>query len=245
MPPTSLICLENAHSFGRSVPLAAMDEVREVAKDWKLPIHLDGARIFNAATSIGCDVKEIAARSDSVMCCLSKGLCAPVGSILAGPKKFIEKARLKRKIMGGGMRQAGVLAAAGIIALEGQTSLIKEDHIRAKRLALGLAKIPSIKIRPKETEINMVFFTWPPAEEKKTSMRIVEIFKKHKIIINPPEKGLFRFVTHYWISDNDVETVLAACREAFGDRPPKQTSDLSNNGDRPQKHVRDRPSVYL
>ena len=216
MPPTSLVCIENAHSLGRSVPIAAMDEMRKVAKEWSLPIHLDGARIFNAAVALGCEARDIASLADSVMFCLSKGLCAPVGSLLAGKRKFIEEARLKRKIMGGGMRQAGILAAAGIIALEGQTKLLKEDHKRAQTIAKELAKIPGLIIKPRETEINMVFFTWPKAEDKKTAARVIEVFKKYKIIINPPEKGKFRFVTHYWIGDKEVETILAASHEAFG-----------------------------
>ena len=216
MPATSLICMENAHSSGRVVPLAAMDEVRKIADEWKLPVHLDGARIFNAATALGCDAGDIAARADSVMFCLSKGLCAPVGSLLAGKKKFIEEARLKRKIMGGGMRQAGILAAAGIIALGEQTLRLEEDHARAKRIARELAKIPGILIKPRETEINMVFFAWPPADNEKTAANIVEIFKKYKILISPPERGLFRFVTHYWTGDAEVEAILTASREAFG-----------------------------
>jgi len=215
MPPTSLICIENAHSLGRSVPLDAMDEVRKIADEWKLPVHLDGARIFNAAAALGCEARDIAARADSVMYCLSKGLCAPVGSLLAGKKRFIEEARLKRKIMGGGMRQAGILAAAGIIALEGQTRRLKEDHVRAKTLARELSKIPGILIKPRETEINMVFFTWPPAMDEKTATGIVDIFKKRKIIISLPERGVFRFVTHYWIGDAELEAILAASREAF------------------------------
>ena len=217
MPPTSLICLESAHSLGRSVPLPAMDEVRYIADEWKLPVHLDGARIFNAAAALGCDVRDIASKVDSVMFCLSKGLCAPVGSILAGKKEFIDEARLKRKILGGGMRQAGILAAAGIVALEGQTSSLAEDHKRAKKIAMELAKIPSIVINPLETEINLVFFTWPPAVDEKTSARIMETFKKHRIIINPPDKGVFRFVTHYWIGDSEVEAILAASRHAFAE----------------------------
>jgi threonine aldolase len=215
-PPTSLICLENAHSSGRCVSLAAMDEVRKIADEWKLPVHLDGARIFNAAITLGCEAKDIAARADSVMFCLSKGLCAPVGSLLAGTKKFAAEARLKRKIMGGGMRQAGILAAAGIIALEEHTLLLKDDHTRAKKLALELAKIPGLVIKPKETEINMVFFSWPPAEDGKVAARAVDVFKKRKIFINAPEKGVFRFVTHYWIGDEEIEAILAASREAFG-----------------------------
>jgi threonine aldolase len=214
-PPTSLISVENAHSLGRSVPLAAMDETKEIADECQLPIHLDGARIFNAAIALDCNVRDIASMADSVMFCLSKGLCAPVGSLLAGNKEFIKKARYKRKIMGGGMRQAGILAAAGIIALEEQTQRLKEDHIRAKNIAWQLAKIPGIVIKPKETEINMVFFTWPQAKDEKIAANVVKTYKKHGIVINPPEKGVFRFVTHYWIGDAEVEAILAASREAF------------------------------
>ena len=218
-PATSLICLENAHSLGRVVPLSAMDEVRAIADEWQLPIHLDGARIFNAAAALGCDVKEIASRVDSVMFCLSKGLCAPVGSLLAGPKEFIEEGRLKRKILGGGMRQAGILAAAGIVALENHISRINDDHARAKKIALELAKIPGIKINPSETDINLVFFKWLPATGKKSCDRvidhIIEVFGKHGIIINPPFDDDFRFVTHYEIGDSEVEAILAASREAF------------------------------
>jgi threonine aldolase len=214
-PLTSLICIENAHSLGRSVPLAAMGEARKIADEWKVPVHLDGARIFNAAVALGCEARDIASMADSVMFCLSKGLCAPVGSLLTGKKEFIEKARYKRKIMGGGMRQAGILAAAGIIAIEGQTQRLKEDHIRAKKIALGFSQIPGIEIKPEETEINLLFFTWPQAKDKKVAAGVVEIFKKHGIIINPPEKGVFRFVTHFWIGDAEVEAILAASMEAF------------------------------
>jgi threonine aldolase len=214
-PPTSLICLENAHSLGRVVSLADMDAVRCAAIEWGLPIHLDGARIFNAAAALGVEAREIAARADSVMFCLSKGLCAPVGSLLAGPKDFVDKARLKRKIMGGGMRQAGILAAAGIIALTGQTVRLVEDHRRAKKLALSLAGIPGVEIRPEETDINMVFFAFPPALKAVEAERITGIFRDHGVLINPPETGIFRFVTHYWIGDNELETILRASLEAF------------------------------
>jgi threonine aldolase len=214
-PATSLICLENAHSLGRVVSLKAMDEVRAVANEWKLPIHLDGARIFNAAAALGCDAKDIAARADSVMFCLSKGLCAPVGSLLVGSKVFVEEARMKRKIMGGGMRQAGILAAAGILALTEQVNHLAEDHARAKKMAKDLAKIPGIIIKPKDVEINMVFFTWPAAENEKTAKKIVDIFTKHGILINAPEHGVFRFVTHYWIGDAEAKAILLASQEAF------------------------------
>ncbi|MDR3139052.1 MAG: low-specificity L-threonine aldolase [Treponema sp.] len=214
-PATSLICLENAHSLGRVVSLEAMDEVRKLADKWGLPVHLDGARIFNAAAALGVKAGDIAARADSVMFCLSKGLCAPVGSLLAGPKDFTEEARMKRKIMGGAMRQAGILAAAGIIALKEHTRRLGEDHERAKRLARSLADIPGIAVNPQETDINMVFFSFPPAQNAQTAARIMEVFAQKQILINAPEMGLFRFVTHYWIGEAELEAILAASREAF------------------------------
>ena len=213
-PRTSLICLENAYG-GYAVPLAEMDKIRTIAKEWKIPIHLDGARIFNAALALGCEAKDIAARADSVMLCLSKGLCAPVGSMLAGKKSFIEEAKLKRKIMGGGMRQAGILGAAGIIALKEQCAKLIFDHKRAKKLSKELSKISGLTINPRDTQINLVFFSWPPAKDEKIAQRIVKIFEKHKIKINPPEKGVFRFVTHYWIGDSELDAILAASKEAF------------------------------
>ncbi|MCL2205304.1 MAG: aminotransferase class I/II-fold pyridoxal phosphate-dependent enzyme [Treponema sp.] len=214
-PATSLICTENAHAMGQVVPLAALDEVRAVADEWKLPIHMDGARVFNAAAALGCTAKDVAAHADSVMFCLSKGLCAPVGSLLAGTKKFIDEARLKRKIMGGGLRQAGILAAAGILALKDHTERLFEDHARAKKIAAALEKIPGIVINTQEVHINMIFFSWSAANDPKKSASIIETFKKHNVVISHRGGGLFRFATHYWIGDDEVEIILKACREAF------------------------------
>jgi threonine aldolase len=247
VPATSLICLENAHSLGRVVSLEAMDAVRMVADEWGLPVHLDGARIFNAATALDVDAKTIAARADSVMFCLSKGLCAPAGSLLAGSLDFVSAARLKRKIMGGGMRQVGILAAAGIIALNEQTCVLTKDHLRAKQLAQGLAAIPDVVIQPEEVDINMVFFRFALAKQavlapetrlvsdtmdaaqselapQETTLvsdttnsvqAITQKFAEKGILINPPENGEFRFVTHYWIGDAEMNSILAACREIF------------------------------
>ena len=218
-PPTSLICLENAHSMGKALPLKTMDEVRKIADEWKLPVHLDGARIFNAAAALGCSAADIASRCDSVMFCLSKGLCAPVGSLLAGNKDFIGEARLKRKIMGGGMRQAGILAAAGLIALTEHTSLLSEDHRRARDLEKALAEIPGISVE--KGDINMVFFR---LKAKGAEMQtIVNEFSSRGIIINAPEKVthngetefLFRFVTHYWIGDKELASIIHASRESL------------------------------
>jgi threonine aldolase len=214
-PATSLICMENAHSSGKVASLRDMDAVKKIAGEWGLPVHLDGARIFNAAAALGCSAGEIAAMADSVMFCLSKGLCAPVGSLLAGPKDFIGEARLKRKVMGGGMRQAGILAAAGIIALKEHTGLLAEDHRRAKKLAHGLAKSNGIIVNESDVDINMVFFTHPQAASPQIIEKIVRHFAGRGIIINPPEQGVFRFVTHYWIGDNEIAAILAAAKDAF------------------------------
>jgi threonine aldolase len=215
-PKTSLICMENAHSLGRVVPLNNMDSIKALAKEKNIPVHLDGARLFNAALALGVDAKEIAGRADSVMFCLSKGLCSPVGSLLAGSKAFVEEARYKRKIMGGAMRQAGVLAAAGIISLTEHIKFLAEDHRRAKELAKGLAGIEGIVVNKDEVDINMVFFCWPPAKEKKYAEKAMDVLSKHKVITNASENGGFRYVTHYWITDADVNTILEASREAFG-----------------------------
>jgi threonine aldolase len=224
-PATSLICLENAHSLGRAVPLAAMDGARALAGEWGLPVHLDGARIFNAAAALGCEAQDIARYAESVMCCLSKGLCAPVGSLLAGTKDFTEAARLKRKVMGGGMRQAGILAAAGIVALTEHPGLLAEDHEMAKRLARGLADIPGLEADPESVDINMVFFKIKPAAGAgtdkgagalgETSLDIAEAFSRRGILINPPENGVCRFVTHYWIREKEVRAILEAAAGIF------------------------------
>jgi threonine aldolase len=207
-PATSLLCLENAHSLGKAVPLSAMDEAFNIAREWQVPVHLDGARIFNAAAALNISAKEIAARADSVMFCLSKGLCAPVGSLLAGPKSFVEEARYKRKIMGGGMRQAGILAAAGIIALEKMTGRIGEDHIRARKLAEGLRQIKGNEVQT--PQINMVFF-----RPEKDAALAAECFAREGILINPPDHTGFRFVTHYGIGDREVAKILDASGRIF------------------------------
>lgn len=214
-PPTSLVCMENAHSSGRLVPLQAMEAVFKLAKKYKLPVHLDGARIFNAATALNTSAAEIAAYSDSVMCCLSKGLCAPIGSLLAGTAEFIAKARKKRKIMGGGMRQAGILGAAGILALRDMTKRLSEDHERARKLAVLLAKIPGISVNMDQVQINMVFASHPDALVPEKTKQIMQSLHEREILANPPENGVFRFVTHYWIDDNDIELLAEALKEAL------------------------------
>jgi threonine aldolase len=214
-PSTSLICMENAHSAGTVVPLEHMKAVYQLAQKHRIPRHLDGARLFNAAAALQVPAKELAAQTDSVMFCLSKGLCAPIGSMLAGPAEFIARARRNRKIMGGGMRQAGILAAAGIVALRDMTGRLKEDHRRARRLAQGLGAIPGIQVATDRLDINMVFFSIPALASTEKAARFMGLLKEKGILANPPEQGNFRFVTHYWIGDAEVDTIIAACKRAM------------------------------
>lgn len=205
-PPTSLICLENAHSSGRVIPLSYMAEVADFARTAGLPIHLDGARLFNAAASLGCEAADIAANVDSLMFCLSKGLCAPAGSMLAGPADFIGRARRRRKIMGGGMRQVGILAAAGIIALNDMTGRLGEDHENARYLASRLASLPGLSVQRDALDINMVFFTLPDGLD---GAAMAQRFRDAGVKINPPENGACRFVVHYWIKRSHIDKVVS------------------------------------
>jgi len=214
-PTTRLICLENADSDGTVLDLAYMRAVRELATRYQIPVHLDGARLFNAATTLGVPASELAREADTVMVCLSKGLCAPVGSILAGPKHVIDLARRKRKILGGGMRQAGVLAAAGLLALREMTRRLGEDHQNASYLARKLATLGDkwFKIE-REPQINMVFFRidqYPvPADS------LVSTLKQRQILVNGADEGIFRLVCHYWITPQDIDHLLEVLAELAG-----------------------------
>jgi threonine aldolase len=213
-PGTSVICVENAHSNGAVVALENMRDVRSLAQKYSLPVHLDGARIFNAARSLKVSAAQIASCADSVMCCLSKGLCAPVGSLLAGNADFVAQARLKRKIMGGGMRQAGFLAAAGIVALNEMTERLDEDHANAKKLAERLGAIDGISVDKNALDINMVFFNWDSYSEERET-RAVRIFNEAGIVLNKSARGVFRMVTHYWIGDAELDAIINAAKKAF------------------------------
>ncbi|AUS96953.1 low-specificity L-threonine aldolase [Clostridium thermosuccinogenes] len=205
-PRTGLICLENAHSNGRVIPLENMEKIYGIAREHGIPVHLDGARLFNAATSLGIDAAEIAKYCASVMFCLSKGLCAPVGSMLAGSSSFIEKARKGRKLMGGGMRQAGFLAAAGLVALKKMRLRLKEDHDNAALLGRELAKIPGIKVFTDDIQINMVYFDMRDTGDD--GSKLVKELLKEGIKINGPENGIMRFVTNYWVTKDDIMHVV-------------------------------------
>ena len=206
-PKTGLICLENAHSNGRVIPLATMQAIWQVAQTENVPVHLDGARVFNAATHLQVDVREITQYCDTVMFCLSKGLAAPIGSILAGSAAFIAKARKKRKLLGGGLRQVGVLAAPGLIALNDMPQRLIEDHRNAQTLAQQLATIEGIEIDLSAVHINMV---WLRFTREIDVDFLMQTLAQAQIKANPPEQGWMRLVTHWQIAQSDLPRIVAA-----------------------------------
>ena len=192
---TGLIEIENTANLagGTCTPLAVLEEIWNGARERKLPVHLDGARIFNAATALRADVKTLTSGFDTVMFCLSKGLGAPVGSMLVGSAELIDRARLYRKALGGGMRQAGVLAAAGLIALEQGPTRLQEDHANARLLAEALAAIPRVSIDPDSVETNIVIFG---LTGKHAPAELVARLKERGILISALGHNLIRLVTH-------------------------------------------------
>lgn len=215
-PITRLIALENTHNRRNGVPITAVytDAVGELAKKHKLKLHIDGARVFNAAVALGVPASKLVAAADSVTFCLSKGLCAPVGSVLCGSREFISKATRIRKQLGGGMRQAGILAAAGIISLEKMVDRLAEDHARAKALAKGLAEINSLDVP--EPATNIIRFQM--AEDAKVSPEeLTSKLNAQGVRIGYGGYWGFRAVTHYWIDDAAVEKTLAAFHKVLTD----------------------------
>ncbi|KUO97213.1 low-specificity L-threonine aldolase [Ferroacidibacillus organovorans] len=209
-PETKLICLENTHNRagGAILPLSYMKEVYELAKAHQVPVHLDGARLFNAAVASGVAVCDFAAAVDTVQVCLSKGLGAPIGSILAGPRDWIERARKWRKALGGGMRQAGVIAAPGLLALNTMVERLADDHRRAKRLAEGLAQIPGISIRPEDVETNIVI-----ADIAGLSVGMADFLHRlanEGVLATDFSETTVRFVTHVDVDDVAIEATLRA-----------------------------------
>ena len=219
--PTNLVALENSHNLagGTVYTRARTEEICERAHRVGLPVHLDGARIFNAAAALGEPVAALAAPADSVMFCLSKGLGAPVGSLLLGRADFIEEARRWRKLLGGGMRQAGVIAAAGLVALEETPPRLAEDHANARRLAEGLAELPGVRIDPERAVTNIVLFdvsaTGLAADDICARLR-----REHGVLASGFGTSI-RMVTHYDVSRDDIEAALAALRQVI-----KQKSEV-------------------
>lgn len=206
---TKLVCVENSYN-GRVLPLDYMKKVYEAAKSKGLAVHLDGARIFNAATALHVDVKDIAQYADSVSVCLSKGLAAPIGTVLVGSKSFVEEARWKRKVMGGGMRQVGILAAAGKIAIETMSKRLSIDHDNARYMETLLKKIPGVVIDERQRDINMVFFDID--DSRKYQLDAFLLDKGVKIL---PYEGAFRFVTHKDVDKLDIEKAIKLVKEYF------------------------------
>jgi threonine aldolase len=215
-PVTRLVCLENTHNGCGGVYQTPeyMRRAAEFAHARGLSVHLDGARIFNAAVAQGVPANELAGPVDSVTFCLSKGLCAPVGSVLCGSQPFIAKARRLRKMLGGGMRQAGILAAAGIVALESMVDRLDEDHARAKSLADGLRLLPGLQLDPGTPVTNMVFLSLR-ADVKCTTDELIEKLKECGVLIGATGERQYRLVTHYWIEDAGVEKTIAAFRSVL------------------------------
>ena len=208
-PNTRLICLENSSNRGGGTvyPLATLKDIAALAKTKSLKVHMDGARVFNAAVALDVDVKEITEHVDSIMFCLSKGLCAPVGSMVAGKKEWVEKARKWRKMLGGGMRQAGIIAAAGIVSLEKMVERLAEDHFNAKILAEGLNAMPGIHVDMKTIQTNIVAFSI--AETAYNSVEFCQKLKDGSILANPIDATRIRMVTHHGITSDDIKAALA------------------------------------
>jgi len=209
-PRTRLISLENTHNRCNGSPLTAeyTGSVVALARRRRLLMHLDGARIFNAAVALGVDVKELTRGVDSVMFCLSKGLAAPVGSMVCGSRAFIAEARRNRKILGGGMRQAGIIAAAGIVALEQMVDRLAEDHLNARRLAAGIAQIPGLSIDLARTQTNIVYFALDT--NRLAADELLSRLEKKGIKLLRTGGSSFRMVTHHGIRSADIDLALTA-----------------------------------
>ena len=215
-PITRLICLENTQNICGGIPLTPdyTRQVGELARRNDLALHIDGARIFNAAAAQIVPVRELVDPADSVMFCLSKGLAAPVGSMLVGTSKFIRRARHIRKMLGGGMRQVGVLAAAGIISLERMTKRLNEDHARANRLADGLRQVPGLVVDQNSPCTNMVYLNLSDDVQTDTQ-RVTQKMRDFGVLVDPENARRFRLVTHYWIDDLAVDKTIKAFQEAL------------------------------
>lgn len=215
-PRTRLICLENTQNIcgGVVVSRATMAATRDLARRHGLNVHLDGARLFNAAVALGAPATEITQHVDSVMFCLSKGLGAPVGSMLCGDADLVAEARRYRKMVGGGMRQAGVIAAAGLIALEHMIERLDDDHVNARRLAAGLADLPGLTLENPNPQTNMVYLRLDPARGI-TGPAVAEALRGDGIVLDPGPYG-FRLVTHCWITPTDVDKVIDGFHAVLG-----------------------------
>ena len=228
---TSLVIVENchAHTFSRPITPAYMRELRAALKPHGIPIHVDGARLFNAAVALGVPVRDLVADADSATFCLSKGLAAPIGSVVVGSKEFIFKARRARKLLGGGMRQVGILAAAGLVALsdgpEGTVNRLAEDHLNARRLATEIATLPGVlspghiaqpdgeRLDPSRVTTNFVLFKVAGGIVRR--IRFLDALEKHGVLMVAYPHGQIRAVTHYGIGDEEIAKTIAATAAAL------------------------------
>jgi threonine aldolase len=215
-PVTRLVCLENTHNRGGGsiFPVEKMAEIYRLAKSRGLLVHLDGARLWNASVETGIGPHEYAQWADSVSVCLSKGLGAPVGSLVAGAKPFVDRVHRFRKMFGGGMRQVGIIAAAGIYALDHHLERLGDDHQNAKRLAVGLKEFKGISIDPRHVETNIVIFD--VANTGMTGFQVAEAMKKEDVLIHAVGKTLIRLVTHLDVTAEDIEKALKAFGKVLG-----------------------------
>ncbi len=213
---TGLLCVENTHNMcgGRLLGPETLRTLTAPARRHGVPIHMDGARLFNAAVGLGLPASDLAAEVDSVMFCLSKGLAAPVGSMLAGPRDFIAEARRARKLLGGGMRQAGILAAAGLLALGEMVDRLADDHANAQRLAVGLAEIAGVRIAPETVESNILFFDVLAEDGQSCNAAFTRAAAGAGVLFSSGDTGAIRAVTHYGVSAADIDQTLQITRDA-------------------------------
>jgi threonine aldolase len=216
-PRSRLICLENTHNRcnGSALTPRYTESVAKLAGDHGLSLHLDGARIFNAAVALGVDVTELTRHADSVSFCLSKGLSCPIGSLICGSSQFIAEARRNRKVLGGGMRQSGIIAAAGITALEQMVDRLAQDHENARRLAEGIARTERLSIELNKIQTNIVYFNI--ADDKFTAETFVRQLAGRGIKILQVGPRRLRVVTHYGINTDDINLALAALNEVMAE----------------------------
>ncbi|XAR53581.1 L-threonine aldolase [Bertholletia excelsa] len=224
-PTTRLICLENTHanSGGKCLPVEYIDEVGQLAKKHGLKLHIDGARIFNASVALGVPVKRLVQAADSVSVCLSKGLGAPVGTVIVGSKQFIARARTVRKTLGGGMRQVGVLCAAALVAVRENVAKLENDHKKAKHLAGGLNKIEGLKVDVESVETNIIYIDILEGANI-TAQKLCKNLEEHGILMIPESSLRIRVVIHYQISENDVQYTLSCIQQAMAGFPDENGS---------------------
>lgn len=229
-PITRLICLENTHNRCGGTPLAPsfVSAVADLARSRGLRLHVDGARLWNAAVALDRAPAELVAEADSVSCCLSKGLAAPVGSVVAGSADFIRQARRMRKVVGGAMRQAGIVAAAGIVSLTEMIERLADDHDNARRLAQGLAAIPGIEIDADAVRTNIIYFQ--VSDERISPLQLAAGLQTRHILMNPINGTTMRAVLNCDVAATDVEVVLQGIAEVLAEDPATDTGQVSVYG---------------